>query len=65
VRKYLHKGPDDITLPGASRYVEEFARFRANLSRLATALDMTPQEIHPFREYKTYMELLSIYLSEV
>ena len=63
VRRYLHAGPDGTTLPGATRIAGEFKRFQAMLPELGEALGIAPDEMHPYREYKTYLVLLEQYLS--
>lgn len=63
VRRYLHAKPDGEPLPGPARIVKEYRHFKHQLPQMASALHIAPDEIDPFREYRTYVALLSEYLS--
>lgn len=62
VRRYLHSGPEGIQLPGARVIQEEFERFKLRLPSIAAAMDISSDEIDPYREYRTYLGLLEAYL---
>lgn len=63
-RRYLHLRPDGTRLPGANRIIEEFQRFKTQLPILGRAFDLSPEEIHPFREYRTYLQLVTGFLMQ-
>ncbi len=63
VRRYLHQTPDGATLPGANRIIAEFRRFQSELPDLGEEADLTPDEIDPFRDYRTYLQLVTGFLS--
>jgi hypothetical protein len=65
VRRHLHEGPEGIQLPGAKAMIDEFHDFKRMLPDLAAALHNSPDEIDPFREYRSYVSLLAEYLSLV
>lgn len=58
VRRYLHLRPDGTPLPGAARMLEKFNSFKAALP----GLDIAPDEIDPYRDYRTYLWLLTEFL---
>jgi hypothetical protein len=62
VRRYLHARPDGTPLPGAARIIEKFAAFKAALPALAAGLEITTEEIDPYREYRIYLWLLAEFL---
>lgn len=64
VRKYLHVRPDGTLLPGASRIIKEFDLFKKSLPALADALDLAPNEIDPYRDYRDYVGLLTEFLRQ-
>jgi hypothetical protein len=64
VRKYLHKRPDGAPLPGATRIIKEFNRFKASLPELAEALELEPDEIDPFQNYRVYIDILTEFLKQ-
>jgi hypothetical protein len=64
VRKYLHKRPDGTPLPGASRILQEFERFKLSLPALAHALDLESDEIDPFTNYRVYLDILVEFLKQ-
>ena len=64
VRKYLHVRPDGKPLPGATRVMEEFDRFKTSLPALAAALELTPDEIDPYHDYRDYIGLLTEFLRQ-
>ncbi|MEQ1612932.1 MAG: hypothetical protein ABL904_09265 [Hyphomicrobiaceae bacterium] len=64
VRKYLHVRPDGKPLPGATRVMEEFDRFKTSLPALAAALELTPNEIDPYHDYRDYIGLLTEFLRQ-
>ncbi len=65
VRSYLHTTPSSQPLPGASRILEVFEHFKSVRSRYARALQMTPDEIDPFRDYRDYLGIQAEYLNAV
>jgi hypothetical protein len=54
VRAYLHAKPDGRPLPGATRILEIFSRFKSRRPDYAAALDIAPHELDPFRDYRDY-----------
>ncbi len=62
VRRYLHTRPDGTPLPGAARIATDFARFEAELPKIAAALGLKPDEVDPFQEYRTYIDILATFL---
>lgn len=62
VRRYLHAHPDGTPLAGANRMLAEHKRFKAELPALAAALHIEPEELDPYREYRTYVWLLAEFL---
>jgi hypothetical protein len=62
VRRYLHTRPDGKTLPGSTRIVAEFQRFKSKLPELAAALEIAPHEIDPYRDYRVYIGLIAEFL---
>jgi len=64
VRKYLHLRPDGQPLPGATRIMAEFNRFKNSLPALASALDLTPDEIDPYHDCRDYIGLLTEFLRQ-
>jgi hypothetical protein len=64
VRRYLHAHPDGTPLPGATRILVEHERFKASLPAIAAELHLHPDEIDPFTEYRTYIEVMEIFLRQ-
>ena len=64
VRKYLHARPDGTPLPGATRIMSEFARFKTSLPALAKELHLEPDETDPFHDYRVYVDLLAEFLRQ-
>jgi hypothetical protein len=64
VRKCLHQRPDGTPLPGAARILAEFVRFNAALPVLAKELQLQPDEVDPFHDYRVYMDILSEFLRQ-
>ena len=54
VRGYLHAKPDGRPLPGAARILDEFRRFKTFRHDYAAALEIAPDELDPFRDYRDY-----------
>ena len=64
VRKYLHARPDGTPLPGATRILSEFTRFKKSLPALARELHLAPDEIDPYHDYRVYLDLLAEFLRQ-
>lgn len=62
IRRYLHQRPDGSTLPGPERLLAEFGSFGVWLNERAKRLHLKSDDIHPFKEYRTYMALLTEFL---
>ena len=64
VRKYLHARPEGRPLPGATRMLAEFNRFKSALPKLAHELQLELHEIDPYREYRVYLDVLVEFLRQ-
>ena len=62
VRRYLHERPNGTPLPGAGRILARFELFKAALPDLSSVLEITPDEVDPFRDYRTYMWLMAEFI---
>jgi hypothetical protein len=62
VRGYLHAKPDGRPLPGAARIVQMFSRFKTLRPDYAAALDIAPDELDPFRDYRDYGAVQKVFL---
>ena len=64
VRKYLHTRPDGKPLPGATRILADFARFKISLPALAKEIHLESHEIDPFHDYRVYIDLMAEFLRQ-
>ena len=62
VRRFLHTKPDGTPLPGASSILSDFNDFKSAMPVLASSLKFTNDETDPYRDYRTYMTLLTEFL---
>jgi hypothetical protein len=64
VRKYLHQRPNGTPLPGTTRILAEFTRFKMSLPAIAKELHLEPDEIDPYHDYRVYIDLLTEFLRQ-
>jgi hypothetical protein len=62
VRNFLQRAPAGGMLPGPSRLVDDFDRFRAELPDIARRIDFEPEEISGFLDYRTFLWCVSEFL---
>jgi hypothetical protein len=62
VRGFLHVRPDGSQLPGAAHISDTFERFKADLPKLAAALNIGADELDPLRDYRDYVAILAEFL---
>lgn len=65
VRDHLHTDPTGKVLPGAAYYRALFEEFQNDLPALAARVPFTADEIHPFRAYRNYREMLARFAETV
>jgi hypothetical protein len=58
VRDHLHTDPGGALLPGAAHMAEMLDTYRRLLPELAAAAQLTAEEVHPYRGYRNFMDLL-------
>jgi hypothetical protein len=58
VRDHLHADPAGERLPGAAHMADLLDEFRDDLPDLATAANLTLEEVDPYRGYRNYMDML-------
>jgi len=63
VRNYLHRAPGGGILPGPTRMVEEFRRFRTELPDIAHGIGFEADEIGGFSDYRTYLWCVAEFLT--
>lgn len=62
VRRFLHTKPDGTPFPGAASILRDFKIFKSALPKLASSLKITADETDPYRDYRTYLSLLTEFL---
>lgn len=58
VRDSLHRYPSGQPLPGAAHLNEVLRQFYSDLPKLARAARLTMEEVHPFRGYRNFLDMI-------
>jgi hypothetical protein len=62
VTGYLHSTPEGELLPGPRATIRRLARFKDRLPDLAKALHRDEDEVHPYKNYRAFLALISEFL---